>query len=840
MKLRAALLLGACLVSVSACRRERATAGSSAEPAGAPDEHAGLDERWNVPVDEAVTREIALLEQRLAAAPDDSDAHHRLGLALRRAHRRPDALAHLAQAVELSPHDERYRLDLGLAYSALARLDEAEAIYRSLLDSPRQRPVALHNLGNVALRRERLDEAIGFYRQAVEAKPDYLLALYHLGLALQESGRAEEAYAAFETVMRLPTSRERTAEASRFDALHRMGSLDLAAGRTERAADLLGRLLGYYPDHPNANFTYGRALMLLGREADARAAFARHERVRPRAEGRIGFIGSADELLDPGRTVVHFRDATDGSGIDCINVCGASPPSAKGWLTEAMGAGAAWLDYDRDGRLDLYLVNGSAHDRATGEPNRLYRGDGRGHFVDVTDAAGVGHRGWGYGVAVGDVDNDGDPDIYVTNYGPDVLYRNDGDGTFTDVTDTAGVGGDSRWGTSAAFFDMEGDGDLDLYVANYMECGPGKVPRRGASASCAWKGIDVACGPKGLVPFQDVLYRNEGDGTFSDVTREAGAELAEPRYALGVVTADLDNDGDQDVYVANDSVQNTLWRNDGQGGFRDDGVVTMTAYNADGDAQAGMGTDAGDFDGDGWLDLVATNFSHDLNTVYRNVEGRYFLDESGAIGLAVTYLDLSWGVGFHDFDNDGALDLLIANGHVFPEVDDYDVGTRFRQANRLLLNTGTGRFVDVSAQAGPGFAVRRSFRGAAFADYDGDGDVDALLTALDEPVLLLENAGPPRGHWLRIALVGTRSNRDGVGARVLVLAGGREQIRERQGGGSYLSANDTRLHFGLGAAGHAERVEVRWPSGSRDVLRDVAADRTLTIVEGSAPATEGR
>src|SRR5262245_45751509 len=475
---------------------------------------------------------------------------------------------------------------------------------------------------------------------------------------------------------------------------------------------------------------------------------------------------AASSPTDAAAGLPRFVDATPGSGIVFRNHCGAATRQ-KLWLTESMGAGAAWLDYDLDGTLDLYLVNGSAYDRppGAGEPNRLFRGDGKGHFTDVTDKAHVGDRGWGYGVAVGDIDNDGDPDIYVTNLGANVLYRNNGDGTFTDITARAGVGR-SSWSTSAAFFDMDGDGDLDLYVTSYVELDRATVPARGSKEAaeritCNLRGIPVYCGPLGLTPAQDTLYRNNGDGTFTDVTRAAGMWLDTPYYGLGVVTLDYDNDGDQDVYVANDSCPNLLWRNRGDGTFEDAGMETLSALSSEGMAQAGMGVDAGDYDADGWLDLVMTNFSSDLNTILHNRGGRFFNDESFALGMEVTYMNLSWGTGFYDFDLDGDQDLFIANGHVYPQVDDYDIGTRYRQANDLFVNTGA-RFT--RAPAKEGLAPERSFRGAAFADYDSDGDVDILVTAVDDPILLLRNETPRHGHFLEIRLEGAA--RPGSAARV--------------------------------------------------------------------------
>ena len=540
---------------------------------------------------------------------------------------------------------------------------------------------------------------------------------------------------------------------------------------------------------------------------------------------------------------MRFVDATEESGIRFQPVCGAKL-GEKGWLMEGMGSGAAWLDYDGDGKLDLYLVNGSTLDRSPGkgEPNVLYRGNGRGGFTDVTVKAGVGDRGWGSGGTVGDYDNDGDPDLFVTNLGANVLYRNDGDGSFTDVTAYAGVG-PSPWSSSAAFVDIDGDGDLDLYVANYMESDPAKIPRRGDKAavqgSCGYYGIQVYCGPKGRRPEQDQLFRNNGDGTFTDVTRSSGVFLETPRFALGVVSGDYDNDGDADLYVANDSVVNSLWRNNGDGSFSDVGMATLTGLSADGRAQAGMGTDFGDYNGDGWLDIVVTNFAHDLNTLYRNLDGRFFVDESSIAGLGVTNMELSWGTGFYDFDHDGDVDLFIANGHIYPQVDDFDLGSSFRQANHLFENEG-GRFKEVGASSGPGLSLKRSFRGAAFADYDDDGDLDVLLTSLDQPPVLLRNDSTGLGNRLQIRLVGTKSNRDGIGARVTVSVGARTMIRERKGGGSYLSANDPRIHVGLGEARRVDRLEIRWPSGKIDILEGVAANREIQIREGSSPAASSR
>jgi len=542
-------------------------------------------------------------------------------------------------------------------------------------------------------------------------------------------------------------------------------------------------------------------------------------------------LSMAAERHDP-----IFRDVTDEAGVNQLTICGAATKE-KGWIVEYMGSGVAWLDYDGDGNLDLYVVNGSQLDRepGEGEPNQLYRGNGKGHFENVTAKAGVGHRGWGYGVNVGDTDNDGDPDIYVTNLGPNVLYRNNGDGTFTDITTKAGVG-HSSWGTASAFFDMENDGDLDLIVGNYVEFDRETTPRRGSTRAkppfCVFKGLPVFCGPRGLEPGSNVMYRNNGDGSFTDVTEAAGMKLERGRYTLGIVTLDYDNDGLVDIFSGNDSVVNSLWRNLGNGKFAEVGLSTLTALDGAGNPQGCMGVDSGDYDGDGWVDLVVTNFSHDVNTVYRNMGGKFFVDNSAAVGMAKTTLELSWGTGLYDFDNDRDLDLFIANGHVYPEVDEGDVGSSYWQKNHLFTNVD-GKFEEISGRSPDGTWAKRAWRGSAFGDFDGDGDVDIAATAMDAPIQLLRNDNASGTHYLRIRLEGTESNRDGIGARVTVELDGKTMTRERRGGGSYLSSSEPELHFGLGPSTRVKRVHVRWPSGRESVRNDVAADTLLRIREPS-------
>jgi hypothetical protein len=522
-----------------------------------------------------------------------------------------------------------------------------------------------------------------------------------------------------------------------------------------------------------------------------------------------------------------FVDVAAERGIAHHSVCG-SP--GKETILDTLGTGACWLDFDRDGDLDLFLVNGARLQPRPGDKpplDALFRNDA-GRFTDIAAAAGLADPRWGVGCAVGDYDADGDPDLFVSHYGPDALHRNNGDGTFTDVAATAGVA-DPRWGAGAAFADYDGDGWLDLYVANYLEFDPQTAPKHGSTSNCKFRGMPVMCGPRGLPGTPDALYRNNGDGTFRDVTRQAGLTEGSGYYGLGVVWGDYDNDGDRDLYVANDSTPNLLFRNNGDGTFQEIGIRAGVGYSSDGREQAGMGADFGDADGDGWLDIFVTNFSHDYSTLYRNQGDGFFVDVTFRSGLVqATLPTLGWGTHLFDYDLDGDLDLFLANGHVYPEVDRHDIGTSYAQLNQLFENDGSARFSERSSEAGPGLAIRSSSRAAAMADYDRDGDWDLLVTNIDDSPNLLEYRGA-RGHWLGVELEGPHPNLRAVGARLALRSAGRRQVREVRPDGSYLSSGDLAVLFGLGGAPKAEGLEVRWPDGTVQSVEVAQVDRYLRL-----------
>ena len=523
----------------------------------------------------------------------------------------------------------------------------------------------------------------------------------------------------------------------------------------------------------------------------------------------------------------QFRDVSEESGLTASLVSGSAE---KPYILESMGGGIALFDYNSDGWVDVYMVNGGTLESLAGHEeaasNRLYRNRGDGQFDDVTAECGVGDRSWGMGVAVADVNNDGHEDLYVTNYGPNRLYINHGGCQFQEWSREAGVDG-NEWSSSAAFADYDLDGDVDLYVTNYLEFDPRDLPQD--SLLCRYRGIPVQCGPRGMIPTSDRLYENLGDGRFRDVSMSSGIATVPDSYGLGVSWSDFDEDADPDLFVANDSTANFLFENNGDGTFEEIGLLAGVALSSDGKEQAGMGVDFGDFDSDGRLDLVVTNFSEDYNTLYRNEGDGVFRDVTSRAGLAEpSWLKLSWGVRFADLDRDGHLDLLVSDGHVYPEVDRHDFGLRYRQPNSVFRNLGDGTFAAAALSGRSG--GNHSSRGLATGDVNNDGAIDVLIANLDAPPTLLVGE-PEGGRWLLLHLRGTVSNRSAIGARATVRAGGLRLVREVRGDGSYQSHSDLRLHFGLGAHDRFDSIEIAWPGGSRQVLEGDQAGRIMVIEE---------
>lgn len=529
-------------------------------------------------------------------------------------------------------------------------------------------------------------------------------------------------------------------------------------------------------------------------------------------------------------SAVRFVDIAAESGLTHANTYGGK--DRKDYILESTGSGAAIFDYDGDGANDIFLANGTVlAPGAPATPSLLYRNDGKGRFTEVGRQAGFTRTGWAQAVCTGDFDNDGNPDLLVTYYGANSLYRNTGKGAFTDITAKSGLPtAGTRWGAGCAFVDYDRDGYLDLFVANYVDLDLSKTPKPGSNGNCEWKGMLVACGPRGLPMARNALYRNNRDGTFTDVSEKAGILAPGGRYGLGVVAADFDNDGWPDIYVACDQTPSLLYRNQRNGTFEERGSAAGVAYNDDGRLQAGMGVAVADYDGNGFLDIAKTNFSGDRPSLYRNEDGGYFEDLSERAGLGKNLL-LGWGVAFVDVDEDGWPDLAMANGHVYPEIDRSAVGESYRQKTLLYRNLGNGRFADITAVAGPGFSPLRPSRGLAIGDLDGDGRPEILISNMNDRPALLKNTGP-RQNAVAIDLAGARSNRSAIGARCIVEAGGRRQTGEVVGGGSYYSQSALTLYFGLGKSERIDRLEVHWPSGERQVWTDIRANRFLRIVEG--------
>ena len=548
-------------------------------------------------------------------------------------------------------------------------------------------------------------------------------------------------------------------------------------------------------------------------------------------------VASFSTPITPGSPFhVSLVDVAAQAGLN--SVCVFGDEETKRWIIETTGCGIAFFDYDHDGWLDIFQVNGShlAGFPPGKEPtNHLYKNNRNGTFTDITAEAGLVRSGWGQGVCVGDYDNDGYDDLFVTYWGQNVLYHNNGDGTFTDVTEKAGLiqaGPLPRWNTGCCFVDYDRDGNLDLFVSNYVALDLSKTPAAGSGQFCQWKGIPVMCGPRGLPAGTNLLYHNNGDGTFGDVSERSGVSKPKGHYSFTALTGDFDNDGWPDIYVACDTTPSILYHNNKDGTFTDIAVAAGCAFNDDGKEQSGMGSSAGDYNRDGWLDIFKTNFSDDTSSLYLNSGNGMFTDATLPAGMGKNTRYLGWGCGFLDIDNDGWLDIFLANGHVYPELERAGMDTPFREPKILYRNLRNGRFEDISARAGPGIKLELSSRGVAFGDFDNDGDLDILINNMHDPPSLLRNEGGNQNRWLMIKTIGVRSNRSGIGARVCVVAGRHSQIDEVRSGGSYISQNDLRLHFGMGSVPKADIIEIRWPSGIVDRIENVETNQLVWLKEG--------
>jgi hypothetical protein len=528
----------------------------------------------------------------------------------------------------------------------------------------------------------------------------------------------------------------------------------------------------------------------------------------------------------------RLTDIAPQAGLTHPIIYGA--PETKSYIIEVVGCGVAFIDYDNDGWQDLFVLNGTRLQGApAGTTNRLYKNNRDGTFTDVTGKAGLQRNGWASAVTVGDYDNDGFDDLFITYYGQNVLYHNNGDGTFTDVTDKAGFHQSAvRYGSGCSWVDYDRDGRLDLFVANYLSTTLEKLPKPGENADCTWKGVPVNCGPRGLPPGFVQLFHNNGDGTFTDVSKASGVSAASGAYPMTVVAADYDNDGWPDIYVACDSTPSWLFRNQHDGTFREEGLERGVALSEDGMEQAGMGVGVGDYDLDGNLDIFKTHFADDTNVLYRNDGKGNFDDVTIRAGIGVETRYVAWGTGVVDLDNDGFPDLFVATGSVYPEVERRLPAYPFRTPRLVFRNLGDGRFEELLEEAGSGVTAPHASRGCAFGDFDNDGDMDVLVMNMNEPPSLLRNDVSGNHHWLKIELVGVKSNRSAIGSRVIAQYGSRRQAQEVTAQSSFYSANDRRLHFGLGSETTAD-LTVRWTNGSTESFPKVAADQLVTIREGA-------
>jgi tetratricopeptide (TPR) repeat protein len=812
----------------------------------------------------------------LAADATAAPAHLGLGVALASLGRADESIAAFREAIRLRPGYTEAHYNLGVALERASRLDEALVAFRTAVEQRPRDANALFNLGRVYGRLGRWADAADHYERAVTLRPDHAPSHVGLGVAAANLGRYRRAVDELEAAVRLqPENGEALAALGAVygnldrwpDALaafqkavarqpddaatqYQLGRAYARLGRPAEARGAFLQALSVKPDDVGARFNLGLACVDLGLTAEAVAAFEAVLRRDPDHTSARYNLGHAlgrgadvpvsptapatARLDDPSRPrpASPFTDVTAASGIAFVH---ANSPTARKYLIETMAGGVALLDFDGDGWLDVFFTNGARLSDPMlpgAEPdkseavfaNRLYRNRGHGTFTDATEAAGLARaRGYGMGVAVGDYDNDGDADLYVTNYGTNILYRNEGNGRFADVTARAGVGG-GGWSTSAGFFDYDHDGRLDLFVCRYLDWSFAQDVYCGVRRP----GYREYCHPRNFPAVSNLLYRNRGDGTFEDVSERSGVAALRGK-ALGVAFADYDGDGWTDVYVANDSVPAFLLHNDGRGRFTDVALTAGVAVNAEGAAVAGMGVDFADYDDDGRPDLFVSTLSGETYSLYRNLAAGFEYTTQTA-GVAAPSMPFSgWGTRLFDYDNDGTKDLFVAQGHVLDTIELTSDHLRYAQPP-LLLRGERSRFVQGSA-SGP-FAAPWAGRGAAFGDLDNDGDVDVVVANCGQRATVLRNDTGSSNRWLGLRLVGTRSNADGLGARVVATTpDGRLQHHTVSTASSYLSASDKRLRLGLGAAAVVKRLEVHWPSGRTRVLTDVAAGQTLTLRE---------
>lgn len=537
---------------------------------------------------------------------------------------------------------------------------------------------------------------------------------------------------------------------------------------------------------------------------------------------------------------VRFEDIAKNAGITATHITGSKD---QRYILETTGSGVAMFDYDNDGWIDLFMVNGTTLDgfpKGQEPTNHLYRNKHDGTFEDVTEKANLVRSGWGQGVCVGDFDNDGDEDLMVTYFGENALYRNEGNGKFTDITEQSGLLRKKPcWSTGCTFIDYDKDGKLDLFIAEYVVFDIKKVPAKGTNQYCKWKGVPVMCGPRGLPGGTNMLYHNNGDGTFTDVSEKAGVTKPSGYYGFSPLASDYDNDGWSDIYLSCDSTPNIFFHNNGNGTFTDIGLISGGAFNEDGQEQAGMGVSVADYDNDGFMDIVKCNFADDTPTLYHNNGDGTFNDVTFAARLGVNTRFLGWGNGFFDVDNDGWKDIYMVNGHVYPEVNEISPDSPYKQERLIYWNLRNGTFLDISGQSGSGILEPHCSRGSALGDIDNDGSLEIFVINKDEPPSLLKNFGEKK-NWIMFKTVGKQSNRDGIGARVTVYANNLKMIDDVRSGNGYISHSDMRLHFGLGNATKVDRVEVSWPSGRKDTFENLKANQIVVLEEGKGRAGGGK